>query len=492
MGKIKVYFKNFKVPQLIAEYTLLFLISVIFLMLFSLWTSPFYKNWYGCDASFFTLVGRGITHGKIMYRDYYDLKGPYFFFIEALGQFICKGRMGAFIVQLAALYASVLLIWKTCLLFINKAKSAFVLFIFFLGHIATLWGGNTLEEYFLPFSLLCLYMVCREYINDSGEISTLTSFILGLSLGLMIFSKISISGTVLGIAAGAAFLMLSKKRYRELFEFVIYAVLGLLVAFFPIIVYYSYHNCLTDMLNCVFVTGFKRSKDFAETFNITWELKCSGAVFAFIFAVTHKKRCDGSLCTILMAMSAATYLLLHLGTPFYYYFTSVYPCLILALCLMLSAYDPMLLFESRKQALSLVLLAVYLVYYIQASMSTVRVVMYDRSNEFHETYLNDSKAIAEFIPVNERDQVFSYMLDMQWYEINHILPCNRYIVNLPFFIALDENVLPELTEYMTKTPPKWLVIASGFDEELPEIAPMVYEKYTCIYENTVGGLYLLD
>ena len=51
-------------------YAALLPVSAAFIYVFSLWTSPLYKNWYGCDASFFTLVGRGILEGKVPYRDF--------------------------------------------------------------------------------------------------------------------------------------------------------------------------------------------------------------------------------------------------------------------------------------------------------------------------------------------------------------------------------------------------------------------------------------
>ena len=73
--------------------------AALFILAFSLWTSPLYDHWYGCDASFFTLVGRGMLNGMVPYRDFYDLKGPYFFFIQALGQFICRGHIGIYILQ---------------------------------------------------------------------------------------------------------------------------------------------------------------------------------------------------------------------------------------------------------------------------------------------------------------------------------------------------------------------------------------------------------
>ena len=45
---------------------------------------------------------------------------------------------------------------------------------------------------------------------------------------------------------------------------------------------------MTDLIECVFKLGFSRSTNYYESFNLTWELKLSGCVFAFIFAILVK------------------------------------------------------------------------------------------------------------------------------------------------------------------------------------------------------------
>lgn len=490
--KTTVSIRDFSKGQAAAEYIVLFLASLIFMLLFSLWTSPYYSDWYGCDASFFTLVGRGITQGKVMYRDFYDLKGPYFFFLQALGQLFFKGRIGIFLLQVIAQFMSSVLIWKISLLFVDKAKAAFIMVVFYICHIATLWGGNTLEEFVLPLSLFCLYIILCDYLENDFTIPSSHAFILGACLGIIVFSKISVCGTVLGIIAAVSFMLITKKRLSQFMLFIVYTILGFAVAALLPILYFAYYGCLTDMLRCVFVIGFRRSKDFAELFNITWELKCSGAVFAFVFAITHRRRIDSKIGVTLLAMSAATYLLLHLGTPFYYYFTSVYPCLILALALFLKIYNPLFVFEGPRQAACLLLMAVFLIYYVPTSVETVRTAMFDHGSTSYSDYVNGSKELASLIPQFQKDSVFSFLIDMQWYEINGLMPDNKYVVNLPFFIALDENALAQLTDYLTDTPPTWLVVGDYFADNLPEIADIVESKYSCIYDNSVGHLYLLD
>ena len=132
--------------------------AAAFMLAFSLWTSPINKNWYGCDASFFTLVGRGMLAGKVPYRDFYDLKGPYFFFIEALGQLISRGHVGIYALQTVALFSSLVLIYKFARLYIPHKKALGVIVFFLLAYISLLWGGNCLEEFPLPLNLLAVYL----------------------------------------------------------------------------------------------------------------------------------------------------------------------------------------------------------------------------------------------------------------------------------------------------------------------------------------------
>lgn len=494
----KVYLnpRNDTLPirQKIIEYIILFVVSTTHLLLFSLWTSPFYKYWYGCDASFFTLVGRGITEGKVPYRDFFDLKGPYFFFVEALGQYMAKARLGAFLIQIPFAFASIVLLYEISLLFINKKKTIFVLIVYLWGFITTLWGGNTLEEFALPFSLLCIYMILRSvYVNGLrfNELPLWQYLILGIVLGMDIFSKISVAAPVLGIIASILFYDLIKKDWKSILLFLLYILMGVAISMLPLLIYFGVNNSLSDMFFCVFKLGFSRSMDYYEEFNITWELKLSGCVFAFIFAILHRDEIQKEIGIIIMAISAATYLLLHLGTPYYYYFTTVYPCFILALILLLKIYNPLLVFENWKQAVCICLFAVFCFYYVPSGLSTVRTVLYEQSNDYTGYHLACNE-MASLIPESDRDSVMSFMIDMQWFEATQITPCNRYVVNLPFFIELDPPALDEILDMFYNNPPKWIVIGNDFEPNLPEIAAEVYSRYECVYENESGQLYLLQ
>ena len=549
----------------VLPYFALLLVSVLFLLFFSLWTSPFYEHWYGCDCSFFTMVGRGITQGMVPYRDFFDLKGPYFFFIEALGQLIHQDRLGVFLIQIPFMCASLILVMKLSRLYLSKGKSVAVILIFLFGHISTIWGGNTLEEYMLPVNLLVIYIVVRHlklHPLKSDSLPLYIPLITGVCFGIMLFAKITIAAPIMGVCMGIFVSLLAYKRYKELLYFVLYFILGVLIATIPIFIYFSYHDSLLTMLYCVFEFAFKRSIDFSDPFSIKWELKLTACFLGFITAILHmplsevfqrkaieskthdkpapdhiraeqkkypteeyernaeynrepeysikyalgraerwlkRKNTEKNapvmsieLCLMLIFMSLFTYILLHLGNPWIYYFITAEPVLVLACIMLFYMYDPLILFSSVREGICLLTLGVYIFYFGSCSMDTIQTFIYDHDNQYYAEYYKDAQDIAVFIPEMERDSVFSFDIDMTFFEAVRIMPCYKYQINLQFFIALEPSIQDEIMEYFDKTPPKWMIISETLDQYLPDIYNMMMEKYHCLYFNSAGCLYILN
>ena len=495
--------------------------AAAFMLAFSLWTSPINKNWYGCDASFFTLVGRGMLAGKVPYRDYYDLKGPYFFFIQALGQFISKGHVGIFTLQVIALFSSLVLIYKLGRLYTSQKKTFGVIIFFLLAYISLLWGGNCLEEFTLPLNLLAVYLNfsllmrpsdCEEKDkHQEGNRSYkmyIYAAITGLCFTIMTFSKVTAGAPLIGLCIGIFILMMKRRQYRDFGYYVLYFILGAVIGLIPLLVYFGYHGCIRKMLYCTFIFGFKRSSDLSKV--LSWELesKVSGATFAVVFSFLHlfrgykkKEEADENTsvteksvrdeCILLLPASIVTYLALHLGDGFIYYFITGMACMIPALILFVSVYVPLILFKNLKQSLCWLLIFAFVYHYTGPSVNTVKAVIDRHDEEFQQKYYKNSLDMGALIPAFDRDRVFSFDIDMQWFEINDILPCNEYVVNLQYFIALEPSIEQDLFDFFDKTPPKWMICSNTLADYLPKMDEMVREKYDCIYTTDVGLVYLL-
>ena len=79
--------KNSKMQYSIAI-VIIMLLSAGFVYYFSGTTSPVIPDYYGDDSAVFQVVGKAWTNGKIPYIQAFDHKGPFIFFVEALGYLI--------------------------------------------------------------------------------------------------------------------------------------------------------------------------------------------------------------------------------------------------------------------------------------------------------------------------------------------------------------------------------------------------------------------
>lgn len=513
--QIKEHIFNNKTAHSAIKYMAVFLVSFLFLLVFSLWTSPFYKNWYGCDASFFTMAGRAILNGYVPYRDFFDLKGPYFFFIEALGQLIVKGRTGAFVMQVLALFTTLIIMIKTCRLFLTCKKTAVIVSLFLFFHASTLWGGNTLEEFMLPLNLLAIYLSVKD-IKGNARIRPLTAMITGGCFGVILFAKVTVAAPIIGLVIAIIIYFIRSKRIFELISYLIYALFGVLVAITPVFIYFYCHKTLTDMLYAVFVFAFKRSLE-GDKYDIHNELKISGCYFAMIFTLCQidykrvvlklrgllSRKSDDKANNIsettrefvlsaIFTMGFITAITLHFGDPFIYYFTTAYPIFMLTMIVMFVLYDPFVLLKSWRLDIPVAAFLVFLCYFASHTSNQINTVLFDRGNTYYQTYVDKANEMASLIPECDKDSVYSINMDMQWFECNNILPCYSYTINLQFFVSLDNQIEQNIIKRLKTDPPKWIVIGGDLSSYLPNINDVVMPMYSEVYENEYGALYLLD
>ena len=509
-------------------------LTVLFCLFFSFWTSPYYKHWYACDSSLFAMVGRGIVEGRTPYVDFYDLKGPYLFFINALGQLLHRGRLGIFLIEIPFGLIMNVFAWKLCRLYLSRIKSCFVMAVYFYSHVSTIWGGGTIEEYMMALNMVAIYLVVsfmKDHDLKSDRIPALRIFFIGLFFGVMLFAKVTNAAPIIGMCIGIAVILIRYKRYRELWRCIGIFLTGALTAALPMIIYFALNGALAEMLYCVFVFGYMRSVGNGDPEMIMWEMQLMGDVFAFLVAVLHfpvkagtespdphkmpglneriksipvrlkslyagKNRPSLSfdMAVLLAAAAIVTYILLHIGSPWPYYFQTEEPVIILALTLFLKMYDPLVLFTNVREAICLFTLFLFVLYFAFPGKDNLKQFIFKQDYTGYEDYYQDCRSIAGMIPQTDLDSVYSFGVHMAFYEITRITPCNKYPDSLTLFITVKPSIKDEILEFIDKTPPKWLVIGN---EDYPEgdimrsIMEKVYEKYTPVYNTNNGSLYQL-
>ena len=478
---------------MLGEMLLYMVISIVFLSFASYFTSPL-TSIYGSDSSFFQMVGQAMTKGFLPYRDFFDMKGPYFFLLQYLAQVISYGRLGCFILQAANMtvtlwFASrcIRLGLKKCSIFMELlllAPSALVLAV-------TMDGGNLTEEFALPSLVIALYMGLRSLEGNKAPAGY--AFIYGILFGFNAFSRITNAAFLCAVVFTVAVQILIAKRFKELWTNAAAFIAGVIVAFLPPILFYAGKGILSDMLQSVFAFGVSYATEggIAGRFSLFsrilgWELMLLSP--AAVLAVFQQK----SLSEWLLALSSFIFvsLIFLLGNAYVHYFVLVIPSMIYA-AFLLTKYMPHTPAAARRACAALLTLCLFAggVYLQKFSFTRAK----NRMVEFISQQAawgyswqsvtgiaGERLGIAASIPEDELDSVYVYGLPMDFFCQMDFFPCNKYCCWQDHYVELEPSIGQELRDYFAQTSPKWFLVRSSFTvDTLPEY----FGDLTGIYED---------
>lgn len=237
-------------------YIVLLLSAIVFLLLFSVTTSPLSVEESG-DSTIYKLLGLGLLHGKIPYIDLFDNKGTYLYLINALGQWMIPGRWGIFILQIISLTATLLCLYRTALLFCGRQKALIIVEISLFLFAGCYQGGNHIEEWMLPFITLIFYLFSNFFINQRYDYSVKTiitlSSICGLCFGVVLMLRPNDAFALFGgVMVGFVLWLIYNKQYGKVIICSATFLLGAAFSISPILIWYGSIHALDDLWFAMF------------------------------------------------------------------------------------------------------------------------------------------------------------------------------------------------------------------------------------------------
>ena len=517
--------------KLIMNYAAVCLCGCVFVLLSASWVSPLFKDSYGYDSSWYSMMGRAITQGMVPYRDYFDLKGPAFFFIEAIGQFFHHGRIGIFIIECIAASVSCIFIWKTCNLYIRHWQTWLILIVTAFVAISPFWGGNTCEEYMLPFNFTCIYLTLKYLKEENYEEFFLPSLVFGLSFSVMVLSKITTCAPMGAAALTVLIVLIMKKQTKALPGIIGYFLLGFVIIFIPVCVYFLLHGAFRDFIYAAFIFAYKRGTDYYETFSWDWESKLIICYTSFIAALIIPTRKSGEhyLRIFGVLLSLITWAFLHLGTPYDYYFLLTMPCFIYMMLSMFAHWTnrgmnishiengrASELIEARgngtdndapdmrnfkdyilpqdmiklkrtirpdkkritmqRRILWIILLLIVLNHYYPSTKFKIRENT-NLARRDSDPYVEECREVLNIVPKEEWNKIYDLESGMIFYEVNQLLPANRYPVNLPYFMHLNPEIKSNVLKYLDVVKPTYIMSENMADFDDNDTRDYVFNHY---------------
>jgi len=234
-----------------------FIISFLFLAICS--KSSFlypFNDW--ADANCFFTMGKGMFHGKVLYADLFDQKGPLIFLYYGIASLISyKTFVGVFIIEVISFSIFLYYAHKLMTLYVKKEISYLSLPIisFIILTLPAFTHGGSVEEFTLPMLMYSLYSLTR-FLKE-GKISYSFIFLNGLMAGLVGTMKFSILGFWFIFIIIVFFYFILKKSYKKAFMSSVIFLCGMIIPFIPWIIYFSMNNAIKDWINSYIVFNIK-------------------------------------------------------------------------------------------------------------------------------------------------------------------------------------------------------------------------------------------
>lgn len=458
--------------------------AILFLMLFSYSTSPCFPWSFGWDSAFFQLVGRGMAEGKLPYRDFFDMKGPWLFLIQYMG--IILGKYGIFLLQCIALIMDLLLCVKCNFKFFGGGyKNSIILILPFLIVMSiTMEGGNLTEEWCLPLLLLCLYLALNFLYGNKEKHSYIYACIYGISFGFIALVRITNATLVCAILLSVTVELIQRKEWKNLIGNAILFLVGILVsALIPIVFFGQYHE-LKEMLYSTFVFGFiYGTEGFGYGTGAPFMLLLILPVLGLIF--TKEKRI--SIWILIISNTVGMLVTLGMGNSTLHDYMLVIPAMMLGIW--------MLNEEFRKNRLKK---EVYLVVGMIGSITMlypcyklpyVIKSLKEQSSEEVKAEVENIIELADIVSKEGGDSVWGYEVPLRGYIISDMMPHSRYCGWQEHYMELSTEIAAEISDMLETCPPEWIVLGVNKEVRNKNVKENIDQYYNSYAENEDYILY---
>ena len=220
----------------------------------SSWLYPL-NDWVD-SQSYFTM-GRGLFAGKVLYKDLFEQKGPYVYFIYGLGSLLsARTFAGVFVFEVLSftvfLYAAGALIRR-----LSGSEQRLYYVLPLIAAVTTqsnaFYRGGSAEQMFLPLLMYGLFCITRYHESDAVAFSSRELFLNGFCAGVIFLGKYTLLGVYVGfflyILIAYQVRRATGRDWKNLWRI----LAGFAAALAPWLAYFVLTGSLQDFLSIYFV-----------------------------------------------------------------------------------------------------------------------------------------------------------------------------------------------------------------------------------------------
>lgn len=472
---------------------ILLLISIAFVSYYCHTTSPLFQGYDGEDSSFFRLVGQGMTKGLLPYRDFFDMKGPWLFFIEYLGQLINYGKNGIFILECLNLWVCLLLLRRIFDIYgiHNYVLQLFMIAMWLCYSCVTFWGGNETEEWSLIPLLSCLYL-CLTFFRDvrQGEVShcPLYSFWYGICFGFLVFVRIINAALIGAIVIVISAHLLEKRSIRNLFINLTGFLFGMICSIMPMLIFYYTNHLLHELWENVFMLGYRYAEE--GTFIHHIERACNWNILMLVLPIisTFLMGRDFQKEKLLIIIgSLFTFAVIVIGTAHIHYYSLCLPLITMGEVGLVKTFKDNAKMN-RKRGLAICLALLMLISQARdVRANTITNARWMKNPDMYH-HRENAQTLAEHI-TSDRDSVYGYSISSNWFTYTDLFPCNRFCFWQNHYLLLIPDLQNEFEAFFQNDPPIWLIVSASHEAIPALLQEEIKNNYELVAMNEEHTLY---
>lgn len=303
------------------------------------------------DSSVFIYMATMMHKGYVPYRDYFDHKGPWLYFIEFFG--LSGGTVFLWILEIITLAVTAFIIIRiademTDSKFVSYLSVFAVLYVsgYFLYR-----GGNYTEFWSLPFICLSLLIFIRFFKYDRYSIPSV--IMIGFSFGVVFLMRCNLISVWACFLPAVLIKLIAGKRWSDILKCAGSFILGVIICVIPVLIYYGVNDALGVMYDCyweynLYYTVSKSGLDnqvlsFVELAKYLWP-----GWIALIPSLIRERKSVLHLLNLLYLVLTSVLAVIS-GRAFENYFINCLPCLIIPVATTLGMISSIQSTDSKKR-----------------------------------------------------------------------------------------------------------------------------------------------
>lgn len=249
--------KNHNLPtkKVLTWCAICLLFAVAYVLVLSASTSPLYPYFsMGHDSFQFLTMGKAWFHGIIPYKDMFDHKGPFIFFVDMIGYFLGNNtRYGVVIIQVFFMMISLTGVIYLSEFISEKSIIRKLLYVsvFLITVSVNYMSGNLVEEYCLPFvvwSTIRIYKFMENYdFTGKALLEPEDTVLYGITCGICLLTRATNAMPLVGGAIVIILVSIRSKAFTNLLKNIMVFVIAMGIVVAPFCIYFLIKGSIAEM-----------------------------------------------------------------------------------------------------------------------------------------------------------------------------------------------------------------------------------------------------